>query len=100
MRHHIINRDIKRRQLYKKYELIRNLLKSIIYNRNLKPIIRYNAFLKLNSLPKDSSIVRIRNRCVLTGRSRAVYKLFKISRTIFRKLASNGYIQGVQKSSW
>ena len=55
---------------------------------------------KLNDLPRDSSRVRIRNRCEITGRPHAVYRKLKISRIALRKLASEGKIPGMVKSSW
>jgi small subunit ribosomal protein S14 len=54
----------------------------------------------LNKLPKNSSKVRLRNRCALTGRGRGYIRLFGISRIKFRDLATEGKIPGVTKSSW
>lgn len=72
--------------------------------RSLNPHIseeeRQEARLQLNKMPRDSSPVRLRNRCQLTGRPRGVYRKFKISRLTFRELASHGMIPGVTKSSW
>jgi len=96
----LINRDKKRRYLFKKYETLRIILKGVIYNQKLPEDIRYKAQLELASLPKDSSKIRIRNRCVLTGRSRGNYRLFKINRIKFRELASMGFIPGIIKASW
>jgi small subunit ribosomal protein S14 len=61
---------------------------------------QYAARLKLAELPRNSSRVRIRNRCEITGRPRAVYRKFKLSRIALRDLASTGQIPGMVKSSW
>ena len=61
---------------------------------------RFEARLKLSKLPRNSSKSRIRNRCSLTGRPRAVYRKFGLSRIALRELASNGKLPGVVKSSW
>ena len=61
---------------------------------------RFAARLKLAELPRNSSPTRIRNRCELTGRPRAVYRKFKLSRVALRQLASLGALPGVVKSSW
>ena len=55
---------------------------------------------KLQKLPRDTSRIRVRNRCEMTGRPRAVYRDFKLSRIKFRELAHQGMIPGVTKSSW
>lgn len=93
-------KDKKRRDLINKYEFIRKELKSVFYNLLLPDSVRMEAFSKLQELPRNSSVTRLRNRCVLTGRSRGVYKKFKISRISLRELASNGLITGIRKSSW
>jgi ribosomal protein S14 len=92
--------DQKRRTLVQQYELLRKQLKSIFYNTNLPNEIRQEAQAQLNALPRNSSSVRVRNRCVYTGRGRAVYQDFKMSRITFRELCSNGQIPGMKKSSW
>jgi small subunit ribosomal protein S14 len=51
-------------------------------------------------MPRNGAKIRIRNRCEMTGRSRAVYRRFKLSRIALRKMASEGMIPGVTKSSW
>jgi small subunit ribosomal protein S14 len=97
---YLINKDKKRRNLFKKYELKRLYLKYIIYNNNILKHIRINAMMLLNKLPKDSSSVRIHNRCIITGRSRSIYRDFKVSRIILRNYAHNGLLPGITKSSW
>ena len=61
---------------------------------------RFTARLKLAELPRNSSKVRIRNRCELSGRPRGVYRKFKLSRIALRDLASTGQIPGMVKASW
>jgi small subunit ribosomal protein S14 len=61
---------------------------------------RQLARIALNKMPRDSSIIRVRNRCALTGRSRGFLRKFKISRLTFREMANMGMIPGVTKSSW
>ena len=61
---------------------------------------RFAARLKLAELPRNSSKVRIRNRCELSGRPRGVYRKFKLSRIALRELASTGQIPGMVKASW
>jgi small subunit ribosomal protein S14 len=81
---------------WKKREELRN--KS--YNMNLSEEEREEARLALNKMPRDSSPIRLRNRCQLTGRARGYLRKFKLSRLSFRELASAGMIPGVTKSSW
>jgi ribosomal protein S14 len=93
-------KDKKKRILFQKYELDRKLYKSIANNTTLNNTLRANAFFFLRSLPKNSSITRIRNRCIETGRGNAIYKKFRLSRLSFREAAQNGLLPGVFKSSW
>lgn len=96
----LLHKDKKRRKLYNKYEKQKYILKYIQNNLNLNKTIRIKAYEKLISLPRDSSITRVRNRCVLTNRPRAVYQKFKFSRLMFRKLALQGEIPGIRKATW
>jgi small subunit ribosomal protein S14 len=75
-------------------------LKGIALDRNAPEDERFAAQLKLSEMPRNSSPVRYRNRCALTGRPRAVYRKFKLSRIALRELASAGQIPGMVKSSW
>lgn len=92
-----VERDKKRRKLFKRYESKRVLYKAISNNLNLPLNIRLEAQEKLNKLPRNSSPIRIRNRCVLTGRPRGVLRKFKLSRIKFQELALSGNIPGVFK---
>ena len=78
----------------------RRALKDIIMNRDLPLEERFTAQMKLNEMPRDSSSIRVRNRCLITGRPRGNYRKFKMSRIAFRELASTGQVPGVLKSSW
>jgi small subunit ribosomal protein S14 len=95
-----IERDKKRRDLASLYEKKRLVFKSISANHNIELGIRWKANLELSNLPKNSSKTKLVNRCILTGRSRAVDQDFKISRMCLRDLAGSGSIPGLKKSSW
>ena len=95
-----IQKNLKRMKLAKKFEKKRAQLKKIINNKKLEVSERFAAQLKLNKLPKNSSKIRIRNRCEITGRPHGVYRKLKISRIALRDMASDGKIPGVIKSSW
>lgn len=93
-------KDKKRRFLVLKYELKRKEYKAISQNLEIPYQIRSEYALKLARLPRNSSSTRIRNRCIITGRSRSIFKKFRISRIVFRTLASNGNLVGIRKLSW
>jgi small subunit ribosomal protein S14 len=96
----LITRDKKRRKLLNLYEKKRLILKGILTNNNVEQNIRWKAGLLLSKLPKDSSKTKVNNRCILTGRSRAIDRDFKISRICLRELGESGCIPGLKKSSW
>lgn len=95
-----VERDTKRRRMAKSLSNKRKNLKAIIMNRTTSDEERFDAVLKLAQVPRNSSKVRIQNRCELTGRPRAVYRKFKMARNKLRELASKGQIPGMVKSSW
>jgi small subunit ribosomal protein S14 len=78
----------------------RDGLKTVIKDRTLPAEERFAAQLKLAAMPRTSSATRIRNRCMITGRARGVYRKFNISRIMLRELAADGLIPGVRKASW
>ena len=86
--------------MVKKYQKKRAMLKKIINNKKLELSERFAAQLKLDKLPKNSSRVRIRNRCGVSGRPHGYYRKLKISRIALRDMASAGKIPGIIKSSW
>ncbi len=95
-----VEKNKRREKLVKRYAGKRERLKDIAADREAPPEERFEARLKLAEMPRNSSATRIRNRCALTGRPRAVYRKFKLSRIALRELASSGQIPGVVKSSW
>ena len=93
-------RDQNRRKTVKKFAAKRAELMSLINDQKLSPEDRYEARLKLQKLPRNSSPVRLRNRCAITGRPRGVYRKFGLGRTKLRETAMRGEIPGVIKASW
>ncbi len=81
-------------------KITRAKLKSTIMNKAIAPEERFAAQLKLAAMPRTSSATRIRNRCMITGRGRGVYRKFNISRIMLREMAAGGLIPGVRKASW
>ena len=84
----LLAREEKRHRLYEKYRKKREELKA------------NGDFEELQKLPRDSSVVRLKNRCMITGRARSYYRKFGVSRLVFREMALRGEIPGVKKSSW
>jgi small subunit ribosomal protein S14 len=93
-------REIKRRKIVEKYKVKRKALNEIISNSSATNEERMEARLKLQNLPRNSSPVRLRNRCALTGRPRGVYSKFGIARGKLRDLMLFGEVPGVTKASW
>ncbi len=96
----LINREQKRRETVKKFAAKRAELMATISNMKLSDEERAAARLKLQALPRDSSPVRLRNRCALTGRPRGTYRKFGLGRTKVREFAMRGEIPGIVKASW
>ena len=95
-----IQKNLFRKKLIKKYKSKRELLKSKIKDKNLSLEERISFQNKLNDLPRNSSNIRYRNRCKLTGRTRGVYRKFGLSRIKIRELSMSGDLPGMVKSSW
>ena len=95
-----IEKNNRRRRLAKKFSGRRSRLKAIARDKNRPIEERFASTLKLAELPRNSSANRIRNRCEMTGRSRAFYRKHKLSRIALRDLGSKGMIPGLLKSSW
>lgn len=95
-----VERNKKREKLVKQQAARRSRLKDAACNEKLPLEERFAARLKLAELPRNSSPVRLRNRCSLSGRPRGTYRKFKLSRIALRNLASTGQIPGMVKSSW
>ncbi len=96
----MIMRELKREKLVAKYAKKRAELKAIIRSINSSDEERSAAQFKLNSLPRDSSPSRQRNRCAITGRPHGVYRQFGLGRNKLRQAAMNGEIPGLTKASW
>ncbi len=95
-----VARNKKRIRLVEKHAEKRAELKAILANPESSDEDFYNAQRKLSKLPRNSSPIRIRNRCNVTGRPRAFLRRYGLSRLTFRELALEGKIPGVTKSSW
>ena len=95
-----IEKQKRREQLVQTHMKKRTELRERSYNIHLTEEEREQARIALNKMPRDSSPIRLRNRCKLTGRARGYMRKFKLSRISFRELASHGMIPGVTKSSW
>ncbi len=95
-----IQKNLNRRNIVKKFSKKRQSLKKKIMKKNLSIEERFKIQSKLNELPRDSSKIRVRNRCKLTGRTRGVYRKFVLSRIKIRELSMSGALPGVVKSSW
>ena len=93
-------REIKRRDTVKKFSAKRDSLNLIITDQKVSLEDRRDARIKLQSLPRNSSPVRLRNRCALTGRPRGVFSKFGIGRSKLRDLMMAGFVPGVTKASW
>ncbi|MEX0921809.1 MAG: 30S ribosomal protein S14 [Rhodovibrionaceae bacterium] len=95
-----VEREKRREALAKKYAARRARLKAVATDREVSPEERFQAYLKLAELPRNSARNRQRNRCKVTGRPRGYYRKLKLSRIALRDLASVGQIPGMVKSSW
>ena len=95
-----IQKDKNRRKLVAQHAAKRARLKAVADNRDLPIEERFQARLKLAEMPRNGIKIRIRNRCEVTGRPRAFYRKFKVSRIALRDLGSTGQVPGLVKSSW
>jgi small subunit ribosomal protein S14 len=96
----MLERELKREKLVRRYAARRVELKRIIRNLNTSDEDRVAAIAKLSSLPRDSSPSRCRNRCSVTGRPHGYYRKFGLARNKLREAAMNGEIPGLTKASW
>lgn len=96
----MVNRDIKRTKLVKKHAAKRAELKAIVLSTTASYDEKMDAQAKLQKLPRDASPVRQRTRCALTGRPRAVYAKFGLSRHKLREATMRGDVPGLHKASW
>lgn len=96
----LIEKNDKRIALCKSLLTRRALLKDQIYQKDIDISLRYQLVKKLHDLPRDSSKVRVRNRCMITGRPRGIYRKFGLCRHKIRELAGECVLPGLTKSSW
>ncbi|MFN7834221.1 MAG: 30S ribosomal protein S14 [Burkholderiaceae bacterium] len=96
----LINREKKRIALVAKFSAKRKALNDLINDQSLPDSDRYEARLKLQALPRNSSATRVRNRCELTGRPRGTFRMFGLARNKIREIAMKGEIPGLTKASW
>jgi small subunit ribosomal protein S14 len=96
----MLERELKREKLVKRYAAKRAALKAIIRNVNSSEDDRAVAQARLNAMPRDASPSRQRNRCSITGRPHGVYRKFGLGRNKLREAAMNGEIPGLTKASW
>ncbi len=96
----MVERDVRRAKLVAKYAAKRAELKSIISDPDVEFDDKQAAMNQLNKLPRDSSAVRVRNRCRQSGRPRGYYRKFGLARNKLRKAAMRGDIPGLRKASW
>ena len=95
-----IQKNNRRKLIVQKFKEKRFNLKKRINDKNISMEERFKLQVKINDLPRDSSRIRVRNRCKLTGRTRGVYRKFGLSRIKIRELSMAGMLPGVVKSSW
>jgi small subunit ribosomal protein S14 len=96
----LINRDMKRRALVKKYQKKRDALLEIVNNMKASEEDRFAARLKLQQLPRNANPTRLRNRCAVTGRSRGYFRKFGLGRNKLREFVMRGEVPGMVKASW
>ncbi len=96
----MINRDLKRTKLVKKYADKREALKKILKSQDASYEEKMEASAKLQKLPRDSSPSRQTTRCALTGRPKAVYSKFGLGRNKLREATMRGEVPGLRKASW
>ena len=96
----LINREAKRRKMVEQFKAKREALEAIVNDQSRSEEERYEARLKIQALPRNSSSVRLRNRCQLTGRPRGVFRKFGLGRSKLRDFVMRGEVPGVTKASW
>lgn len=96
----MIAREKKRTQIVAKYSVKRTALKAILIDIEASDDEKWEAQIKLQKLPRDSSPVRQRRRCQITGRPHGVYRKFGLCRNKLREAAMRGDVPGLVKSSW
>ena len=95
-----IQKNLNRAKLVKSHLAKRSKLKKICSDKSISMEDRFEAQMKLAQFPRNGAKIRLRNRCLITGRPRGYYRKFKMSRIALRELALSGQIPGIVKSSW
>ena len=96
----MIERETKRAKLVKQHAKKRAALKAVLLDQDASYEAKMEASVKLQKLPRDSSPVRKRNRCAMTGRPRGVYSKFGLGRNKLREATMRGDVPGLRKASW
>ena len=96
----MVNRELKREKMVAKYAEKRAKLKEVVSNSSATDEERLDAMLALQALPRNSSPVRLRNRCGVTGRPHGYFRKFGLSRNKLRERVMQGDVPGVRKASW
>lgn len=96
----MVERERKRQKIVQRYARKRAELKEIIANPKSAPDVRQDAMERLQKLPRNSSPVRLRNRCAISGRPKGYYRKFGLARNKLREEAMQGNIPGLSKASW
>lgn len=95
-----IAKNNRRREIVERFRELRMELKEMSKDMNRTQQERQEASIALSTLPRDASPTRVRNRCIMTGRSRGYYRKFGLSRIALRDSALRGDLPGVRKASW
>jgi len=96
----MVNREVRRDKLVARYAKKRAELKALIIDPEVSFEVRQDAIFRLQKLPRDSSPVRRRSRCALSGRPRGFYRKFGLGRNKLREAAMRGDVPGLRKASW
>ena len=96
----LIERELRRIKTVERFAEKRRVLKNILSDSNTTPEEKREARIKLQKLPRNASPVRLRNRCVVTGRPKGFYRKFGLGRNKLREQAMEGNIPGLHKASW
>ena len=96
----MVNRELRRQRMVKKYAARRAALKNQLKDASLSEAERAAAREKLAKMPRDASAVRLRNRCNMTGRPHGYYRKFGLARNKLREAAMRGDVPGLVKASW
>ena len=95
-----VHRELKRQVIAKRFAERRAELVKVIKDPNASLEEKALAYKKISKMPRDASATRLHNRCSITGRPKGFYRRFGVSRLVFRRLAHEGELPGVRKSSW